>query len=67
MHGSQQVGEALEHKDLRRNRRRHSTNCFIFCNVEDCAECWELLVQERKHYTVALFFSDALPRTIDMP
>lgn len=39
MHGRQQVGEALEHKDLRRNRRRHSTNWFILCNVEDFAEC----------------------------
>lgn len=33
MHGSQQVGEALEHKDLRRNRRRHSTN-ILLCDVE---------------------------------
>lgn len=48
MHGSQQVGEALEHKDLRRNRRRHSTNWFIFCNVEDSAEYRTLHLQERK-------------------
>lgn len=46
MHGSQQVGEAL-----RRNRRRHSTNWFVCCSVEDFAECRKLLLQEKgKHY-----------------
>lgn len=48
MPGSQQVGETLEHKDLRPNRRRHSTNWFIFCNVEDFTECGTLLLQERE-------------------
>lgn len=54
MHGRQQVGEALEHKDLRRNRRRHSTNWFIFCNVEDFAEC-RMLPLARGEKTVTIY------------
>lgn len=52
MRGSQQVGKALEHKDLKTNRRQHSTNCFIFCNVEYFAECQTLPLQERKTATL---------------
>lgn len=49
MHGSQWVGEALKHEDLRRNGRRHSTNWLARCSVEDFAECRVLLLQEKKN------------------
>lgn len=49
MQGSQRVGEALKHEDLRRNRRRHSTNWLVRCSVEDFAECRVLLLQEKKN------------------
>lgn len=43
MHSGQWVGEALKRRDLRRNRRRHSTNWLVCCSVEPFAECSMLL------------------------